>query len=143
MQQMPKHFLTSALNVTYDETEETNKKNDKNCRFLGKFSCNHRCGFFCVFRCDYLVRYFWNKSGKGVLDSIAIIENRHILRHSNQKIAHKNWIFFKYDLMRIWYLSAFFQDKTLKCTVSLCFGQANICYHLLNRQVVEKVNFYP
>ena len=140
MQQMPKHFQTSALNVAYDKTAETNRNNDKNCTYLGKFSCGNECGFFCVFRCDNLIQSFWNKNGNGSFAAIAISpsqKKRRILLHSNLKIAHKNWIFFSTILCKFGTYISFFSKQNTKMDCVSSFrasfsGQVNICYHLPN-----------
>ena len=46
-----------------------------------------------MFRCEIL--------GKKLGDAIAVPEKKYLLRHSDLKIAYKNWMFSKYDIMQI------------------------------------------
>ena len=47
-----------------------------------------------MFLCDILK--------KKVCNAIVTPEKRYLLRHTDLKIARKNWIFSKYNIMQIW-----------------------------------------
>ena len=49
----------------------------------------------CFIRLHVLMWYFWKKA----CNAIAVPEKRYLLRHSDLKIAHQNWIFSKYYIL--------------------------------------------
>ena len=124
------------------------RSNYKNCRILGEFSdAIFGCGFFYMCQCNNLMRSFWKQS----CDMIAITEKRHLLHHFNSKNRTPRTKFSQNTILcKFGTYHASFSKLNIKMYCASLFQaswsfprQVNICYHLLDGQVVEKVNFDP